>query len=231
MASQAQIPNQQRETRTQSVRVVSSADGWQRRSRAGFSWRVPSHAHGLSKRRRGTRVAASHKKNQKKNDTEEIRTLACRDNGRFVRLTFPYIAIAGISESKIDLTPWFDGLTSFNHSATVSALGRAHACAELRQLLGETAPKKKVIFIGSTVKPVFGNLTRGRLTSGQKRKNAARASERNPTTPHSRRGCKPSTSPRRNNPKHLPPKKRPCWAHPPRHTRTLFTAARSEGAP
>ena len=39
---QAQIPNQQRETRTQSVRVVSAADGWQRRSRAGFSWRLPS---------------------------------------------------------------------------------------------------------------------------------------------------------------------------------------------
>ena len=50
------------------------------------------------------------------------------------------------------------------------------------------------------------------LTSRQKRKNAARASERDPTTPHSRRGCQPSASPRRNNHKHLPPKKRPCCA-------------------
>ena len=76
-------------------------------------------------------AAASQKRSKKKIDTEEIRTLACRDNGRFVRLTFPYIAIAGTSEPKIDLTPWFDGLTSFNHSATVSfsvALMREQSC-------------------------------------------------------------------------------------------------------
>ena len=76
-------------------------------------------------------MRASYKKSKKKIDTEEIRTLACRDNGRFVRLTFPYIAIAGTSEPKIDLTPWFDGLTSFNHSATVSfsvALMREQSC-------------------------------------------------------------------------------------------------------
>ena len=35
--------DQPRETRSQRVRVVTAAaDGWQRRSRAGFSWRLPS---------------------------------------------------------------------------------------------------------------------------------------------------------------------------------------------
>ena len=70
MPSQAQIPNQQRETRSQSVRVVTAADGWQRRSRAGFSWRLASRTRDLKT------AEGRAKKKQKKFDDDEIRTHA-----------------------------------------------------------------------------------------------------------------------------------------------------------
>ena len=75
MPSQAQIPNQQRETPSQSVRVVTAADGWQRHSRAGFSWRLPSRARGLSTAEGHARHQRA-KKKQKKFDDDEIRTHA-----------------------------------------------------------------------------------------------------------------------------------------------------------
>ena len=76
---------------------------------------------------------------------------------------------------------------------------------------------------------MFQKLTRGAGQCRSKRKNAARASERNRTTPHSRRNCKPSASPRRNDHPHLPPKKRPTLLIR-RAPRVLsLAAARSEG--
>ena len=89
-----------------------------------------------------------------------------------------------------------------------------HVVAPMQTSAGEVDGQIYPPIFSSLKKPVFHDLTLAarRVSVGQNAKNAARASERDPTTPHSRRGCKASASPRRNNPKHLPPKKRPCWA-------------------
>ena len=50
---------------------VTAADGWQRRSRAGFSWRLPSRARAL-KTAEGRARHQRAKKKKKKIDDDEI---------------------------------------------------------------------------------------------------------------------------------------------------------------
>ena len=72
MPSQAQIPNQQRETPSQRARVITGAQGWERRSRPTF---VASDR----RARVGLKTAeglGEAKKAKKKYDDDEIRTHA-----------------------------------------------------------------------------------------------------------------------------------------------------------
>ena len=62
--------NSEQATPLHRVRVVTATDGWQRRSRAGFSWRLPSARVG-SKNGVGAEWARRAKKKTKKRTTQK----------------------------------------------------------------------------------------------------------------------------------------------------------------